>query len=46
MKPTDVKQILDDILREVVSAPTPYVYEPQKKFHVHASYLSLPLLKC
>lgn len=32
MKPTDVKQILEDILREVVSAPDSYVYHPQKNF--------------
>ena len=32
MKPVAIKQILDDILLEVVSAPASYVYEPQKNF--------------
>lgn len=32
MKATDVKQILENILCEVVSAPATYVYEPQKNF--------------
>ena len=32
MKAADVKQILENILFEVVSAPTTYVYEPQKNF--------------
>lgn len=32
MKPTDIKQILDDILHEVIAAPASYVCEPQKNF--------------
>ena len=32
MKPAAIKQILDDILLEVVSAPASYVYEPQRNF--------------
>ena len=32
MKATDVKRILENILCEVMAAPAPYVYEPQKNF--------------
>ena len=32
MKPIDIKQILDDILHEVTSHPSSYVYNPQKNF--------------
>lgn len=46
MKATDVKQILENILCEVVSAPATYVYEPQKTFHAHVNCLYIQLLKC
>lgn len=32
MKPVDVKQILEDIILEVVSKPASYVYDAQKDF--------------
>ncbi len=32
MKPATVKQILDDIILEIASAPTSYVYDPKKDF--------------
>lgn len=32
MRPIDIKQILDDILHEVTSHPSSYVYNPQKNF--------------
>lgn len=32
MKPANVKQILEDIILEVVSKPASYVYNPQKDF--------------
>ena len=32
MKPTDIKQILEDILHEIILNPTSYVCDPQKNF--------------
>lgn len=32
MKPTDIKQILEDILHEIMLNPISYVCDPQKNF--------------
>lgn len=47
MKFIDIKQSLDDILHEVVYAPSSYVYNSQKTFcvHVNVSYRFIQILK-